>query len=199
MKAATFPELRAEKDVPHEDCDARPSIEKVRLTAHAELIRERLENRLEKLAELSPESLDITAAVLAVLHDRLNGKSRDLSADHTTDYTSMQLRGDRALSLTRLAFMATKEPDDVFAALQEFVAPFGGQILRVPQDVQDVHLETADLARAVGSFNHLYATAMSPTSPGGHEFTDLERYSLVQALQKVITEASDAATAARKS
>lgn len=175
-----------ERHAPCEQDRAEERNIRVRLTPHAELIRDRIAERRAKLDGSCPEAIDLAAAGLAILHDRLNGRLRELSGDHSADYRGLQVRGERSLHLTDIAYLATREPQVVASALSAMLEPLGYRVAASPTTATNIHKENAEFIHAVGRFEAVYARACEDGIIDADESRDLWA-----ALREVLLEGAD--------
>ena len=164
----------------------------VRLSPHAELLRDRLAVEHAKLDGVAPEALDLAAAGLAVLHTRLNGRCHELRGEHTGDYRAMQIRGAKAMHVTDLCYLLVREPEAVVEMLGVILASVGRSVVATPAEAGGVHSENADLMRAVGEFEGALSDALADG-----RLTDTERERLLPLLRRLADEAADLEPAIR--
>jgi hypothetical protein len=77
----------------------------------------RLARRRLALAQHTPEAIDLTAAVLAGIHEAGYRKGAALRCDRGARYRRMQLAGEKALPLEDLVAIALQGPDGAAAVI----------------------------------------------------------------------------------
>lgn len=103
-----------------------PADEQVPPDELAAPVRDRLAMERQRLDAIAPDALDVSASVLAVLHEELRGELAGLAADRTPRYRRGQLLGEHGLPLEDLAYLALRRPRQVARALRFLVEPSEG-------------------------------------------------------------------------
>jgi len=129
---------------------ATPRKKPVRDSAYADPIREALADRRRRLEAVCPQAIDLAAAALTRLHDRLHGSMANLAGDRSGDYRGRQVRGHHGLPIEDLAVLMLQAPDDVAAAVDELLRPIGYMVAAAPRATSSVLEENADVMEAVG-------------------------------------------------
>ena len=92
-------------------------------------IRDRLAFERQRLDALDPDALDLTAEILASLHNSLRGEVTALAGDRTGRYRRAQLLGASSLPLEDIVYLWRQQPEAVAIALAPLVeVPFATKI-----------------------------------------------------------------------
>ena len=172
---------------------AGPRAATVPLTPGAALIRERLAERRQELADECPEAVSHAALILEALHTALWGRAAEVSADRSPRYRRAQLAGERALPLEDLTALALQAPGAVTPAAEGLAALCGRRTVRIEGTAGPIHLENADVLRAFGEFEGALQEALNDGLLSARERADLEAR-----LRALIDEVADLVPAIRE-
>lgn len=157
--------------------DGAPEVQlKVRLSPHAELIRERIAERRPKLDELLPVAVDLQARLCEVLHNGLAGRLAELSMDHSERFSQAEVTGERELGTGSLCKYLAAAPEVVLAALDALLEPLGYRVAPREGGGGEVLRANVDLMGAVATLQGAVSTALEDGRIDDHERRELRGY-----------------------
>ena len=132
----------------------------VRLSPHAELIRDKIAQRRERLMDLLPEAVELEARLCEVLHDRLGGRVAELALDEGERYSQYQLTGERGLRSETLCKYLVLATEDACAALDAALAPLGSRVALCDPPGGELLRANVDLMQAVAILQGAVSSAL---------------------------------------
>lgn len=113
-------------------------------------LRDRIADRTGTLDILRPDALDLSAEVIVALYDELHGRASSVAGHRSATIRQRQLRGEDALTIEDLAFLALEAPRSVQGALAILARAVGCAL--VPQ-----HALAPGLCEAKARLNETHA------------------------------------------
>ncbi len=177
---------------------ATAGVETVPMTARAERILVELAARRKKLAEYDEVgSLQLTAAILAAVHETIVGNVPAISADRSPRLRRRQLDGSYSCPVEDLLYIALSHGGVGQTVLEAIAERLGYEppapMLQAAASLEDIHREMADV---VTSFADAIASWSDTIADG--RISSLEAIELQERISRLIREALDLRTVVRE-
>lgn len=146
------------------------------LSAMAVAIRENLAARRTELEGLDPLAMDLSAEVLAALHEGCHGRAAELRGTHSPEYRRRQLLGRDGLPVEGLAYLALHAPEAVVEALQVLARVLGYRMeWQEPDSSRSLTEEFATLCERSGTLASAVALALGDGVVTADEAVEIDR------------------------